>query len=197
MFTGIIEQATSVTAVEKTDGLVKIQIQKPADWDLEVGESVGINGVCTTVMESDADTFQVDIMNETLRRSTFDTLDTGTVVNLERAMMAQDRLSGHIVQGHVDGIATVMQIAEDGDSHVITFELPDGEERYVIDKGSITVNGISLTVVNPEGTRFSVSLIPHTWKETNLYALAVGDRVNIEYDVIAKYVEQMVAHGTR
>jgi riboflavin synthase len=161
------------------------------DWEL--GESVAVNGVCLTVVDF-ADGLDFDLSSETIDRSNLGDLRTGDFVNLERAMTLGDRLGGHIVQGHVDATATITDIQPVDESTIFRFELPNSGGRYLVDKGSIALDGISLTVVRPERSRFEAWIIPHTLANTNLGHRLIGDRVNVEYDVLAKHVEQLLAY---
>jgi riboflavin synthase len=156
---------------------------------LALGESIAISGVCLTLVNSVYSKLTFELSEETITRSTFSSIGTGDAVNLERAMSANDRFGGHIVQGHVDGVGEIVSIREEGNSSVFRFKIPS--DRYVIEKGSITLNGISLTVVEPVGNEFNVWVIPHTLKNTNLGTLTAGSKVNVEYDMVAKYLEKL------
>lgn len=197
MFTGIVEeQGKIVSAVGLADSIV-LTIQGPlASSDAAVGDSISVNGVCLTVVEVTGDTFSTDVMSETLTRSSLGTATVGTAVNLERAARVDSRLGGHIVQGHVDGTATVAAIEPGVNWTVMRFDIATDLTRYVVEKGSITVDGVSLTVVDVGDEMFSVSLIPTTLAATTLGSRAVGDFVNIEVDVIAKYVEKLMTGRT-
>lgn len=189
MFTGIIQ---AVGTVERREGN-RLEIARPEAWleaKFDEGESIAVNGCCLTVVADNPLTF--DLSEETWTRTSLGELQPGSAVNLERAMSAQDRFGGHIVQGHVDATAEVIGIDIQESATVIRFWAPEDGVRYLIDKGSITVDGISLTVVRPEGREFEAWIIPHTRRHTNLVTRKVGDRVNLEYDVIAKYVERML-----
>lgn len=185
MFTGIIQQLGQVEAIEG-HGLT---IAAVADEPWVMGESVAINGCCLTVVAWDP--LRFDLSDETLSRTNLGRLEPGDRVNLERAMRPMDRLGGHIVQGHVDGLGRILAIDRSEDAATFRFAV-DGD-RYLIDKGSIAIDGISLTVVNPREGEFEVAVIPHTLRVTNLGTRQVGDSVNIEYDVIAKHVEKLLA----
>jgi riboflavin synthase len=160
--------------------------------ELAVGDSVAVNGVCLTATSLQNGSFVADAMNETLSRSSLGGLESGAEVNLELPLRASDRLGGHMVQGHVDGLGRVAAVTPDGFSRRITVEAPDDVMRYVIEKGSIAVDGVSLTVAGMDDRSFTVSLIPETLQRTNLGRAAVGDRVNLEVDVLAKYVEKLI-----
>jgi riboflavin synthase len=184
MFTGIIQQQGLVHAIEEHTLLVDALTTEP--WEL--GESVAINGCCLTVVAWDP--LRFDLSDETLSRTNLGHLKPGDHVNLERAMRPTDRFGGHIVQGHVEGLGRILAIdpSEDG----VTFRFAVDGDRYLIDKGSIAIDGISLTVIDPSHGEFKVAVIPHTLKATNLGSRSIGDSVNIEYDVIAKHVEKLL-----
>lgn len=190
MFTGIVEELGTVTAVEQDAEVVRLTIDGPlVTSDAAHGDSIAVNGVCLTVVDSAEGRFTVDVVQETVRRSAIKSVGVGDRVNLERAMALGDRLGGHIVQGHVDGVATVRSV--DGD--LTRFDLPGGLTRYLVEKGSITVDGVSLTVVDVEPAGFSVALIPTTRELTTLGVRRVGEEVNIEVDVLAKHLERLAA----
>ncbi|MCH9830341.1 MAG: riboflavin synthase [Actinomycetia bacterium] len=199
MFTGIIETTGSVLSINPTSDSSRITFTAPVVLsDAAIGASIAVNGVCLTVTEFDSDNFSADLMHETLKRSSLGNLTPGDRVNIERAMPLSGRLGGHIVQGHVDAIATVRSIEPSEDWTLITCDLPTSIARYVVEKGSITVSGVSLTVVQvSEATEtapwFSVSLIPTTLRDTTLGTISVGDHVNLEVDALAKYVERILA----
>ena len=193
MFTGIVEGLGSVESVELGADSAVLTVRGPlVVSDATHGASIAVNGVCLTVVAHDEATFSVDVMRETLDRSSLGALQAGSPVNLERAMPAGGRFGGHVVQGHVDGTATIVR-REPGDRwEVVTFSLPPELSRYVVEKGSITVDGISLTVSAVDDATFAVSLIPTTLDLTTLGRKHVGDPVNLEVDVIAKYVERLM-----
>jgi riboflavin synthase len=193
MFTGLIADLGEVDAVDTTPDGARLRIRTSLAEDLQLGDSIAVNGVCLTASETSPGAFTAEAMHETLRRSTLGGLRAGDRVNLELALRAADRLGGHVVQGHVDGTGTIAAIAEEGFSRRVTV-VPDGDLlRYVVEKGSIAINGISLTVAALGEDRFDVALIPETLERTTLGAAAVGDRVNLEVDVLAKYVERLIA----
>ena len=196
MFTGIVEELGSVIGIEHGEDSAVLHLRgHHVVSDASHGSSIAVNGVCLTVVEHDRETFTVDVMAETLSRSSLGALVPGAPVNLERAMAASSRFGGHIVQGHVDGTATIL-LREPGDKwEVVTVTLPRDLARYVVEKGSITVDGVSLTVSAVTDDTFSVSLIPTTLALTTLGSKAVGDPVNLEVDVLAKYVERLLAAG--
>ena len=196
MFTGIVEELGHVRDVTPGEASARLTLTGPlVTSDATHGASIAVNGVCLTVVEHDAGTgwFTVDVMAETLSRSGLGDLAPGDPVNLERAMAATSRFGGHIVQGHVDGTATVLDRVPGDRWEVVTFTLPADLSRYVVEKGSITVDGVSLTVSAVTDATFSVSLIPTTLALTTLGHRAVGDTVNLEVDVLAKYVERLLS----
>ncbi|HEX2858490.1 MAG TPA: riboflavin synthase [Propionibacteriaceae bacterium] len=194
MFTGIVEELGTVTAIERTADAAVLRIEGPlVVSDAEHGGSISVNGVCLTVVEHDERTFSVDVMAETLHRSSLGDLTPGARVNLERAMAASSRFGGHVVQGHVDGTARVLARTPGERWEVVRIELPADLARYVVEKGSITVDGVSLTVSAIGPDWFEVSLIPTTLDLTTLGHKQPGDVVNLEVDVLAKYVERLLA----
>jgi len=195
MFTGIVEELGEIVAVEHGAQSAVIRVRGPmVTSDATPGASIAVNGVCLTVVEHDGQTFSVDVMAETLSRSSLGSLQAGAVVNLERAMPASSRFGGHIVQGHVDGTAQILSRVPGDRWEVVQLSLPPELSRYVVEKGSITVDGVSLTVSAISDDTFSVSLIPTTLGLTTLGHKTVGDLVNLEVDVIAKYVERLLTH---
>ena len=193
MFTGIVEERGRILAVDRLDDAVVLSIGGSLVLsDVHHGDSIAVNGVCLTVVELAPDRFTANVMAETLRRSSLSAASPGSPVNLERAARLDSRIGGHLVQGHIDGTATVTAIESSENWTVMRFALPDGLARYVVEKGSIAVDGVSLTVVSVDDASFSVSLIPTTLVETTLGERRVGDLVNIEVDAIAKYVERLI-----
>jgi len=193
MFTGIVEERGTVASLVDLGDAMRVRIR--ADkvlQDSELGASISVNGICLTVAERGDDWFEADVMAETLRRTSLGKLVTDSPVNLERAARVDSRLGGHIVQGHVDGTGEVAAIEPSEQWTVMAIRVPAELTRYMVEKGSITVDGVSLTIVSVTDSRFTISLIPTTLAETNLGAKQVGDRVNIEVDVLAKYVEKLV-----
>jgi len=194
VFTGIVESVGTVTAVADHGAQSQISIQSPGFGDdFDYGESIAVNGVCLTVAKHSGGTWIADVMKVTRETSTLGAVTPGTRVNLERALRADARLGGHIMQGHVDGVATLISRDSQPDWDDLTFELPQHLLKYVVLKGSIALNGVSLTVAALDGNKATVSLIPTTLAETTFGAMDVGEKVNVEVDVIAKYVERMVA----
>jgi riboflavin synthase len=194
MFTGIVEELGEVTSLIDGGGdSAVIAVRGPlVTSDARHGDSISVNGVCLTVIDNENGVFTADVMGETLRRSSLGALKVGSEVNLERAALAGSRLGGHLVQGHVDGVGAVKSREPASEWEVLRFSLPAELKKYVVEKGSITVDGVSLTVMAVDDESFSVGLIPTTLKMTVLGSKAVGDPVNLEVDVIAKYVEKML-----
>ena len=193
MFTGIVEELGSVKRIEPIDGGLRITVaaqvvvQGTAD-----GDSIAVNGVCLTALNVGEDSFAADVSAETLERSTLGRLASGSAVNLERAVTPATRLGGHLVQGHVDGRGTFISADQDGDFHIVRIGFPAEMARYFVFKGSVAVEGISLTIADLAESHFDIAVIPKTWTGTNLSSLESGDAVNLEADVIAKYVERML-----
>jgi riboflavin synthase len=194
MFTGIVEELGEVTELADLGDSVRLTLRGPVVVDgAGHGDSIAVNGVCLTVVESGTDTFTADVMRETLDRSSLGALAVGDRVNLERPMRLDGRLGGHLVQGHVDGTGTIESRDRSEHWDVVRVSLPDDLARYVVHKGSITVDGVSLTVASVDDRSFTVSLIPTTLALTTLGRKQVGDPVNLEVDVVAKYVERLLA----
>jgi riboflavin synthase len=198
VFTGIVEELGEVVEIETAADSAVFTIRGPlVTQDATHGASIAVNGVCLTVVDHKDDVFTADVMQETLDRSSLGALAPGSRVNLERPVRLQDRLGGHLVQGHVDGVGTVIARRPSEKWEIVTISLPAAISRYVVEKGSITVDGISLTVTQVEDDSFSVSLIPTTLELTTLGRKGPGDPVNLEVDVIAKYVERLFTPGER
>ncbi len=194
MFTGLVEDLGEVTRVEETSDGVRLAARSKLVGELAEGDSIAVNGVClTAVGMCGGDLFGADVMRETLRRSSLAELEPGSTVNLELALRADARLGGHIMQGHVDGVAVVRSVTREGFARVVSFDADPQLLRYVVEKGSIAVDGVSLTVSAVGDDCFAVSLIPETLERTTLGAADVGRPVNLEVDVLAKYVEKLVA----
>jgi riboflavin synthase len=193
MFTGIVEEVGEIRSVATGADVVRFDIAGTVVIDgTRHGESISVNGVCLTAVEVTGESFSVELVPETLRRSSLSGVTAGSRVNLERAMASGQRFGGHIVQGHVDGVATVIAHHVGERTAEIEFDLPSDLSKYVVEKGSITVDGVSLTVASLAGDRFSVALIPTTLADTTLGERQPGDAVNIEVDVLAKYVERLM-----
>ena len=195
MFTGLVADLGTVETVDATEDGVRLRVASSLAHALRDGDSVAVNGVCLTAVAPDADGFGADVMHETLRRSSLREARPGARVNLELPLRAADRLGGHVVQGHVDGLGSVAAVREDGFARVVTIAADRDLLRYVVEKGSIAVDGVSLTVAAVDGDRFEVSLIPETLQRTTLGAAAAGAPVNLEVDILAKYVEKLISRA--
>jgi riboflavin synthase len=193
MFTGLVEDLGTVVAVDVTGAGAVLTVESRLGPQIGEGDSVAVNGVCLTATGICGQRFGFDVMHESLRRTSLADIEAGAKVNLELALRADARLGGHIMQGHVDGVGVVSGIAQDGFARVVTIEPATELLRYVVEKGSIAVDGVSLTVARIDDTSFDVSLIPETLERTNLGGTDVGRTVNLEVDVVAKYVEKMLA----
>ena len=198
MFSGIIEEAAQVVALKKEQENLHITMKCSFTNELKIDQSVAHNGVCLTVVSKTDDTYTVTAISETLQRTNLGLLVPGSKVNLERSMMMNGRLDGHIVQGHVDQTAICTEVKEADGSWYFTFEYPFNKEMakrgyMTVDKGSVTVNGVSLTVVNPTNSSFQVAIIPYTFEFTNFNQIKAGTVVNLEFDIIGKYVSRMMA----
>jgi riboflavin synthase len=191
MFTGIIENMAEVVDVKTNKNNLDILFKSPLLPELKVDQSISHNGVCLTVADITKETYLVNVVKETIDKSNFSSLKVGDVVNIERSMMLNDRLDGHIVQGHVDQIAECISIDENGGSYVMTFTY-EKSNNVTVEKGSICVNGISLTVCNSQENSFSVAIIPYTWENTNLKKIKIGDTVNLEFDIVGKYIAKLL-----
>jgi riboflavin synthase len=196
MFTGIVEELGMVEAVEEQGDAIRLSIRASTVLeDAGLGDSIAVNGCCLTVVEHDGQVWTADVMQETLDKTSLAGVQPGDQVNLERAVTADKRLGGHIVQGHVDGVGQVIARTPSEHWELVEIGLPDGLAKYLVDKGSITVDGVSLTVVEARDDSFTVSLIPETLARTTLGARQPGDRVNLEADVLAKHVEKLLTSG--
>ena len=194
MFTGIIEELGKVRSVEERGDNARIVIEaKLALEGTNLGDSIAVNGVCLTALDLQSDSFAADVSKETLSRTTLGALKTGTPVNLERSVTPETRLGGHMVQGHVDARGQLIGVEDHGESWTVRFSFPKEIARYLVFKGSVAVEGISLTIANLADDYFEVAIIPKTWEVTNLSSLKTGDDVNLEVDVIGKYVERLLA----
>jgi riboflavin synthase len=192
VFTGLVQDLGTVAALERTERGATVSVSTPLATEISPGDSVAVNGVCLTATEADDTRFAAEAMNETLSRTSLGALTPGSQVNLELPLRATDRLGGHVVQGHVDGLGTVASAREDGFARWIEIEAPSELLRYVVEKGSVAVDGVSLTVAELGSESFSVALIPETQERTNLGRAQPGQRVNLEVDVLAKYVERLM-----
>ena len=192
MFTGIVEEVGVVAKISENGMTVRAS---KVTGDLKLGDSIAVNGACLTAVsfgESGKGEFSVDLSPETMRRTALGDLSEGSLVNLERALLVSDRMGGHIVQGHVDGTGRVISTKPEGDSVIFRIGVPKRLSRYIVEKGFVAVDGISLTVVKRGASSFTLAVIPYTSNNTNLAALSVGDRVNLEADILAKYVESLL-----
>ena len=198
MFTGIVEEIGKIKSIKNgvKSSILSIQGDRIFE-DIHLGDSIAVNGVCLTVISFNNKIFTADVMNETLRRSSLGNLKVGSYVNLERAMSANGRFGGHIVSGHIDGVGTIIKIEKDDNAIWYTIKSEDKLMKYIVEKGSIAIDGISLTVAKVYKCNFSVSIIPHTANETILSHKSVGDNVNLENDIIGKYVEKLINFGDK
>ncbi len=192
MFTGLVETKEAVSSVTNTGNGVRLSVTQQTDFDLQLGESVSVNGVCLTVIKHKGE-ISFDVSPETLKSTNIGELKVGDKVNLERALKLSDRLGGHLVTGHVDGTGTIREKKLSGEYTFYTFDSSEEILKYIVQKGSIAVDGISLTVVGLDNRSFSVAIIPHTLTATNIGDKGIGDRVNLEVDIIGKYVEKFVS----
>ncbi len=197
MFTGLVEAAVPVEGFERRGTGARLTLRRPApDWDVAVGDSVAVSGCCLTVVEPLGAALAFDLSAETLDCTWLGGVEPGAVVNLERALRMGDRLGGHMVSGHVDGVGAIEAVEDSGDGGKrFTFTVPPGLERYLIDKGSVTLDGISLTVVAPRGAAFDVAVIPETLAVTSLGSARVGQPVHVEADLVGKWIERLVPGG--
>lgn len=193
MFTGIIEDLGQIVSIDKKGNNIHFSVKSALTKELKIDQSVSHNGVCLTVVDINNDVYTVTAIKETLSKTNLENLSIGSLVNLERAMAASSRFDGHIVQGHVDQTGICKSISEENGSWVFTIT-HDEKEHITVEKGSITVNGVSLTVVNAQRTQFSICIIPYTFEHTTFKTLKVGDTINLEYDIIGKYVERLLAY---
>lgn len=195
MFTGIIETLGKVTHLKREQGNLHISVQSQIAQELKIDQSVAHNGVCLTVVETNNNHHVVTAITETLQKSNIGDLQVGDLINLERCMQINGRLDGHMVQGHVDQTAVCIALQETNGSWVYTFEYDATKGNLTVEKGSICVNGISLTVVNSKDNSFSVAIIPFTYEHTNLQQVQIGSKINLEFDIIGKYVAKMMGRG--
>jgi riboflavin synthase len=193
MFTGIILTGGVIESLDKVDSGVRLRLRTTSEEPFERGESVAVNGVCLTVMPEANGTLAADVSSETLARTTIGSMGAGTRVNIERALVFGDRLGGHLVQGHVDAVGTLLSVVTEGSFAVYRWSVPAEYAPLLVNKGSIAVDGVSLTVVDPDGESFGAALIPETLRRTNLGLAGAGDRVNIEFDIVAKYLRGLAA----
>lgn len=192
MFTGIIEATGVVEKMERQESNIEFTLSCPFTQELKIDQSLAHNGCCLTVVKIEGDQYTVTAINETLEKTNLGSWEVGSVVNLERCMVMNGRLDGHIVQGHVDKTGEVFAIENKDGSYYITIRYEEGGAFTTVPQGSITVNGISLTVANSADNQFSVAIIPYTWEHTNMRNIKVGDKVNLEFDIIGKYVAKLM-----
>ena len=192
MFTGLVEAVGEIAEVTPAPGGFRVRVSTSLARELSNGDSLAVNGVCLTVVEADGNAVRVDVSPETVRVTTIGSLRPGSIVNLERPLRADARLGGHFVQGHVDDIATVEALRQDGDSYRLSIRFPAALAPYIVHKGSVAVDGVSLTVAALDEGRFDVQIVPYTWTHTNFHALKAGDEVNLECDILGKYVARAV-----
>ncbi len=192
VFTGLVEAIGTVRGVEPLGEGRRLSVASPFAGELAIGESVAVDGVCLTVVEREPEAFAVEAVRETLARTNLGELEAGRRVNLERALAVGDRLGGHFVQGHVDEVATIQSIERQGENRYIQLRLPRSGRALVAERGSIAVNGVSLTVLGVTGDDVRLSIIPHTWEATTFVDLEPGDPVNVEYDLIARYLQRLM-----
>ena len=196
MFTGIVEEVGTIQRIERRSGYQRTTIAAQHVLDgVKLGDSISLDGACHTVVDFGETWFAVESVDETLQRTTLGKLQMGSAINLERSLKLGDRLDGHMVAGHVDGVGTVIRRSESSDNVVFEFEMPESMAPYVAEKGSVAINGISLTVVSVTKRTFSVTIIPHTLSITTLKDKRPGDRVNLEVDMIARYLERLTQFG--
>ena len=194
MFTGIIEAVGVIESTRDLPGIRRVRVRAPGVTDGVVeGASVAVDGACLTAVDIDPEGFTFELVSTTMAKTIAGTYEAGTHVNLERALRLGDRLDGHLVQGHVDGTGSLVRSEEEGDTRLLTFEVPGAVGRWCVPQGAITINGVSLTVADlPSDERLQVAIIPHTWGHTNLSRLAPGSPVNLEGDLIGKYVDRLL-----
>jgi riboflavin synthase len=195
MFTGIIEKTGKIAKVSPLKGGKEIIIESELAQSLEIDDSVSINGTCHTVVACDGSLFTIQSVEETLRKTTMGSLSSGMMVNLEDSLTMQKKLDGHVVQGHVDTTGVITNIEEEGSNWLLTIDFPENFSAYLVPRGSIAVDGISLTIARLSLSSFVIAIIPYTWNHTNLHERSVGDKVNLEFDVLGKYVLRAIEVG--
>jgi riboflavin synthase len=192
MFSGIVEALGTVTALRRERGNLHITVRSPFTNELKIDQSIAHNGACLTVIDIKGDTYTVTAVYETLAKTNLGSLQEGDKINLERCVRAGDRLDGHIVQGHVDQVGVCIGVKEESGSWLFSFEYDPSSGNVTVEKGSVCVNGVSLTVVNSKDEGFSVAIIPYTYEHTNLHAVRKGDSVNLEFDILGKYIAKLI-----
>tara|TARA_B100001758_G_C18394422_1_gene604978 strand:+ start:1716 stop:2303 length:588 start_codon:yes stop_codon:yes gene_type:complete len=190
MFTGIIEQLAEVVSLERENSNIRFSLKSSITNEMKIDQSIAHNGVCLTVVDIEKDVYTVVAVNETLNKSNLRSLEIGSKVNIERCMKIGARFDGHIVQGHVDQTAVCTKLKEDNGSHIFTFDYEDSD-NITVEKGSVCVNGVSLTVINSKQNSFSAAIIPYTFKNTNFHTIKLGMLVNLEFDILGKYISKM------
>ena len=190
MFTGIIEQLAEVVSLERENSNIRFSLKSSITNEMKIDQSIAHNGVCLTVVDIEKDVYTVVAVNETLNKSNLRSLEIGSKVNIERCMKIGARFDGHIVQGHVDQTAVCTKLKEDNGSHIFTFDYEDSD-NITVEKGSVCVNGVSLTVINSKQNSFSAAIIPYTFKHTNFHTVKLGMLVNLEFDILGKYLSKM------
>ena len=192
MFTGLVEACGNVRSLEPRGDQARLTVELPFAGELALGDSVAVNGCCLTVVRTDQESASFDVLTQTLEVTSLGDLESGSAVNLERAMLAGDRFGGHFVQGHIDEVGTIEKLSPKGQDHELEIRLPDAIAMLCIDKGSISIDGISLTIADLEGNLARFWIIPHTFERTNLHARKPGERVNLEADLLAKHVAKLL-----
>jgi riboflavin synthase len=190
MFTGIVSEVGKVSKVKELNGARQLSIECSFAGDTHIDESIAVNGVCLTVTESSEKHFTVQCVEETMRKTTFNEIKPGSIVNLERSLTLDKAIEGHIVQGHVDTVGTIESVQQNDSDILITISFAEQYQDYIVGRGSVAIDGISLTVARNDGNRFTVAIIPYTWDYTNLSSKKAGDRVNVEFDIFGKYIVQ-------
>jgi len=193
MFTGIIESLGIVKKFTKKTNSILLNVESDISNDLKVNQSLSHNGVCLTVINVIKNSHEVIVVNETIKKSIFKSISIGDIINLERSLLINSRLDGHIVQGHVDEMINCIEILENKDDWVFTFQFSKENKKLIVEKGSVTINGVSLTCYNVRENQFSVSIIPHTFKKTNFQLMNMGYNYNIEYDILGKYINKLIS----
>ena len=191
MFTGIIESLGKVQKITKKTNSISLNVKSDISKDLKVNQSLSHNGVCLTIVNVRKNSHEVIVVDETIKKSIFKSISIGDVINLERSLLINSRLDGHIVQGHVDEMINCVEILENKDDWVFTFQFTKENNKLIVEKGSVTINGVSLTCYNVKKNQFSVSIIPHTFKKTNFHLMNMGYNYNIEYDILGKYISKL------
>ena len=193
MFTGIIEEIGKILSIQPIAGGMRIKISSSKMLeDISVDDSICVSGVCLTAISVEDDGFWVDAVGATLEKTTFSKMQLSSSVNLERSLKLNDRLGGHFVQGHTNGIGTILEINKLGENYFLKIKVDESLEKYLIEEGSITIDGVSLTIAKLDGSKVGISLIPHTWHNTIIQYKKIGDKVNVEIDMLAKYIEKLI-----